>query len=65
MGYKLKGLIEEKSNKLVWERIMIDMGEGLDYKMVWYNRETEEIISTYKLNRLKNRDEFLNLWEKY
>jgi hypothetical protein len=39
--------------------------EGLDYKMVWYNRETEEIISTYKLNRLKNRGEFIDLWEKY
>jgi hypothetical protein len=64
MGYKLKGLIEEKGNKLVWERIMIE-SEGLDYKMVWYNRETEEIISTYKLNRLKNRGEFIDLWEKY
>ena len=63
MGYKLKGLIDEKSNKLVWEKIMVE-SEGLDYKMVWYNRETEEIISTYKLNRLKNRDEFLNLWER-
>jgi hypothetical protein len=63
MGYKLKGLIDEKSNKLVWEKIMIE-SEGLDYKMVWYNRETEEIISTYKLNRLKNRDEFINLWER-
>jgi hypothetical protein len=63
MGYRLKGLIDEKSNKLVWEKIMVE-SEGLDYKMVWYNRETEEIISTYKLNRLKNRDEFLNLWER-
>ena len=63
MGYKLKGLIEEKSNKLVWERIMVE-SEGLDYKMVWYNRETEEIISTYKLNRLKNRGEFIDLWER-
>ena len=63
MGYKLKGLIDEKSNKLVWEKIMVE-SEGLDYKMVWYNRDTEEIISTYKLNRLKNRDEFINLWER-
>jgi hypothetical protein len=61
MGYKLMGLIDEKSNKLVWERIMVE-GEGLDYKMVWYNRETEEVISTFKLNRLKDRDKYSELW---
>jgi hypothetical protein len=56
--YKLEGLI--KGDKLVWKKVEV---EGDKYR--WWNEETNELISTYKLNRLKNRDEFLNLWEKY
>jgi hypothetical protein len=55
--YKLEGLI--KGNKLVWKKV------DEDDKCRWWNKETNELITTYKLNRLKNRDEFINLWGKY
>ena len=58
--YKLEGLIDEKSNKLVWKKVEIK-----DDKYRWWNEETNELITTYKLNRLKNRSEFINLWGKY
>jgi hypothetical protein len=58
--YKLEGLIDEKSNKLVWKKVEV---EGDKYR--WWNEETNELISTYKLNRLKDRNEFINLWGKY
>ena len=58
--YKLEGLIDEKSNKLVWKKVEIK-----DDKYRWWNEENNELITTYKLNRLKNRSEFINLWGKY
>ncbi len=61
--YNLIGLMCEKSKRVVWEKIMVKKEDG-DYKMVWYNRETEEEISTYKLNRLKDRDKYIELWGK-
>jgi hypothetical protein len=57
--YKLEGLIDEKTDKLVWKKV------DEDGKWRWWNEETNELITTYKLNRLKNRDEFINLWGKY
>jgi hypothetical protein len=56
--YKLEGLI--KGNKLVWKKVEIE-----DDKYRWWNEETNELISTFKLNRLKDRDEYINLWGKY
>jgi hypothetical protein len=56
--YKLEGLI--KGNKLVWKKVEIE-----DDKYRWWNEETNELISTFKLNRLKDRNEFINLWGKY
>jgi hypothetical protein len=56
--YKLEGLI--KGDKLVWKKVEVE-----DNKYRWWNEETNELISTFKLNRLKNRDEFINLWGKY
>ena len=58
--YKLEGLIDEKSNKLVWKKVEVE-----DDKYRWWNEETNELITTYKLNRLKDRNEFINLWGKY
>jgi hypothetical protein len=60
--YKLEGLI--KGNKLVWKLVDIDDEEG-NVKYRWWNEETNELITTYKLNRLKDRDEYINLWGKY
>jgi hypothetical protein len=56
--YKLEGLI--KGDKLVWKKVEVE-----DDKYRWWNEETNELISTYKLNRLKDRNEFINLWGKY
>jgi hypothetical protein len=56
--YKLEGLI--KGNKLVWKKVEIE-----DDKYRWWNEETNELISTFKLNRLKDRNEYINLWGKY
>jgi hypothetical protein len=56
--YKLEGLI--KGNKLVWKKVEV---EGDKYR--WWNKETNELISTFKLNRLKDRNEYINLWGKY
>ena len=56
--YKLEGLI--KGDKLVWKKVEV---EGDKYR--WWNKETNELISTFKLNRLKDRDEYINLWGKY
>jgi hypothetical protein len=56
--YKLEGLI--KGNKLVWKKVEIK-----DNKYRWWNEETNELISTFKLNRLKDRNEYINLWGKY
>jgi hypothetical protein len=56
--YKLEGLI--KGDKLVWKKVEVE-----DDKYRWWNEETNELITTYKLNRLKDRNEFINLWGKY
>jgi hypothetical protein len=56
--YKLEGLI--KGDKLVWKKVEVE-----DDKYRWWNEETNELITTYKLNRLKDRDEYINLWGKY
>ena len=57
--YKLEGLIDGKTEKLVWKKVEEDGKWG------WWNEETNELITTYKLNRLKDRSEFINLWGKY
>jgi hypothetical protein len=57
--YKLEGLIDEKTDKLVWKKVE----EGDKYR--WWNEETNELITTYKLNRLKDRDKYISLWGKY
>jgi hypothetical protein len=55
--YKLEGLI--KGEKLVWKKV------EEDGKWRWWNEETNELITTYKLNRLKDRDKYISLWGKY
>ena len=61
MGYKLIGLI--KGNKLVWEKL--DVSElGEDVKMRWYNRESGEMLTSYRFNRVVNFEEFECLWGK-
>jgi len=64
MGYKLIGLFDEKGEKLIWELLDVSGVDNFDSKYRWVNRESGEQITTYRLNKLEDKDKMIPLWSK-